>query len=282
MFRVCFGRITVPEHDHPVGIPTLCEYQPVPQGDLDVWAVLASLSLVGVAVGVSAWRGLGLERTIVWASLRAAVQLLIAGLVLSLAFDSQLLTWVWITAMVAYSAETVRQRAKGDYRIRNVGLLAIGGSTAVSLLVVFGLGVLDLTPVSLIVTAGITIGNTMPATVLAVTRTNEYLITGRGELEAMLALGFGRSQVAKVVGAIVARSALIPQIERTKVVGLIALPGAMTGLLLAGVDPLQAVLIQLVVMYLVLGSVTTSVLLVTLASARNLLTADLRVRGRDF
>jgi putative ABC transport system permease protein len=184
--------------------------------------------------------------------------------------------------MVGYSAEVVRQRAKGDYRIRNIGLLAIAGSTTVSLLVVFGLGVLDFTPVSLIVTAGITVGNTMPATVLAVTRTNEYLVTGRGELEGMLALGFGRTQVAKVVGAIVTRSALIPQLERTKVVGLIALPGAMTGLLLAGVDPIQAVLIQLVVMYLILGSVTLSVLLVTMASARNLLTTDLRVRERVF
>ncbi len=248
------------------------------QGDLDFWAILASLTLVGVAVGVSAWRGLGLERTIGWAAFRAAIQLLAAGFVLGLAFESNLLPWVWIGGMILYSAETVRRRAAGDYRVRNVGLLAVGGSTAVSLLVIFGLGVLDFTSVSLIVTAGITIGNTMPATVLAVTRTNEYLVTGRGELEGMLALGFSRPQVSKMVGAIVARSALIPQIERTKVVGLIALPGAMTGLLLAGVDPLQAVLIQLVVMYLVLGSVTTSVLLVTLASAGSLLTSDLRVR----
>lgn len=248
------------------------------QGPLDVWAILASLSLVGVAIAVSAWRQLGLERTIVWASVRAAIQLLAAGFVLSLVIDSAFLPWVWVGAMVVYSAETVRQRARGDHRIRNIGLLAIGGSTAVSLLVVFGLGVLDFTPVSLIVTAGITVGNTMPATVQAVMRTNEYLVTGRGELEGMLALGFGRTQVSKIVGAIVARSALIPQIERTKVVGLIALPGAMTGLLLAGVDPVEAVLIQLVVMYLILGSVTTSVLLVTLAGARSLLTDDLRVR----
>ena len=248
------------------------------QGDLDFWAILASLTLVGVAVGVSAWRGLDLERTIGWAALRAAIQLLAAGFVLGWAFESNLLPWVWIVGMILYSAEAVRRRAGGDYRVRNVGLLAMGGSTAVSLLVIFGLGVLDFTSVSLIVTAGITIGNTMPATVLAVTRTNEYLVTGRGELEGMLALGFSRPQVSKIVGAIVARSALIPQIERTKVVGLIALPGAMTGLLLAGVDPLQAVLIQLVVMYLVLGSVTTSVLLVTLASAGSLLTSDLRVR----
>ncbi len=279
MFPACFRPITVPDTAQ-IARPGFCEYRPVPQSDLDVWAVLASLSLVGAAIGVSAWRGLGLERTIGWAATRAAVQLLLAGFVLALAFDSQFLTWVWVLAMVTYSAEVVRQRSSGGHKIRAIALLAIGGSTGVSLLVVCGLGVLDFTPVGLIVTAGITIGNTMPATVLAVTRTNEYLVTGRGELEAMLALGFSRGQVAKVVGAIVARSALIPQIERTKVVGLIALPGAMTGLLLAGVEPLQAVLIQLVVMYLVLGSVTTSVLFVTMASAGSLMTADLRVRER--
>ena len=121
----------------------------------------------------------------------------------------------------------------------------------------------------------------MPATVLAVSRTNEHLVSGRGELEALLAIGMNRPQVSRMVGAMVARSALIPQIERTKVVGLIALPGAMTGLLLAGVEPIQAVLVQLVIMYLILGSVTTSVLLVTLASAGNLLTDDLRVRPQQ-
>ena len=51
-------------------------------------------------------------------------------------------------------------------------------------------------------------------------------------------------------------TALSTQIERTKVVGLIALPGVMTGLLLAGAKPLDAVLVQLIVMYMILGSVT--------------------------
>lgn len=250
----------------------------VMQSDLDIWAIVASLSLMGIAVAVSAWRRLGLERSILWAASRAAVQLLLAGYVLSLVFDSQFWPWVWIVGMVVYAAQTVRQRAGGSRRVFFTALLAIGGSTAVSLLLVFAFGILDFSPITLIVTAGITIGNTMPATVLAVSRSNEHLVSGRGELEGMLALGMNRSQVARMVGSMVARSALIPQIERTKVVGLIALPGAMTGLLLAGVEPLQAVLVQLVIMYLILGSVTTSVLLVTLSSAGNLLTSDLRVK----
>ena len=74
-----------------------------------------------------------------------------------------------------------------------------------------------------------------------------------------------------------ARTALIPQIERTKVVGLIALPGAMTGLLLAGVDPIDAVLIQAAVMFLVLGSVATTVSVVTWAVASNSLGDELAI-----
>ena len=60
-------------------------------------------------------------------------------------------------------------------------------------------------------------------------------------------------------------------------VGLIALPGAMTGLLLAGVEPVDAVLVQLVVMYAVLGSVVVAATTVILVMARNALTPDLRV-----
>ena len=74
-----------------------------------------------------------------------------------------------------------------------------------------------------------------------------------------------------------ARTASIPQTERTKVVGLIALPGAMTGLLLAGVDPIDAVLIQAAVMFLVLGSVATTVAVVTWAVGSNSLTEELVV-----
>ena len=76
-----------------------------------------------------------------------------------------------------------------------------------------------------------------------------------------------------------ARTALIPQIERTKVVGLIALPGAMTGLLLAGVEPLTAVLVQLAVMYLILGSVAIAVVVVVSSIAARTLTRDMRLEA---
>ena len=119
----------------------------------------------------------------------------------------------------------------------------------------FGFGVLPYEPVSaVVVIAGITIGNAVPSAVLAVDQAVGLCRDRIGEIEAALALGLSRRQVVRFVAPRAARSALIPQVERTKVVGLIALPGAMTGLLLAGVDPVDAVVIQILVMYLVLGT----------------------------
>jgi putative ABC transport system permease protein len=239
-----------------------------------------SLALILLAIGLSVWRGIGVERTIAWAAFRAAVQLLAVGVVLVWIFEAAIaaaLAWLWAAFMVAVAAETVQRRRPQVPKMRWVAAAAIAGSTGISLLIVFGLGVFEVAPVTIVVIAGITIGNTMPSTVLAVDRGTGYLAENAGQIEAMLALGFTGLQATRFLVAETARTALIPQIERTKVVGLIALPGAMTGLLLAGVDPVDAVLVQLVIMYLVLGSVAVAVLVVTSTIAARSLTPDLRL-----
>ncbi|MTA88294.1 MAG: hypothetical protein F2549_04665, partial [Actinobacteria bacterium] len=73
--------------------------------------------------------------------------------------------------------------------------------------------------------------------------------------------------------------ALVPQIESTKAVGLVFLPGAMTGLVLAGVDAVDAVTVQLAIMYLILGSVATSVTVIGLGLTRRVFTSDHRLRS---
>jgi putative ABC transport system permease protein len=73
------------------------------------------------------------------------------------------------------------------------------------------------------------------------------------------------------------RTAVTPQIEQTKIVGLIALPGTMTGLLLAGVPPREAVAVQLAVMFLILGSVAITTVIVGPGVGRRMITADQRL-----
>ena len=73
------------------------------------------------------------------------------------------------------------------------------------------------------------------------------------------------------------RAALTPQIETTKATGLVFLPGAMTGLILAGAAPLQAVLVQAVVMFLVLAATATTTVVIALGLIRRLFTPDHRL-----
>ena len=244
--------------------------------------VVISTSLVVAAVGLSLWKGLGTERSIVWASLRAAVQLLAVGVLFRLIFESNLaMAWagLWVMAMTVISAEIIERRTPDIPLVRPGAYLSLGGALGVSLGILFGFGVFEWEPVTLVVIAGITLGNTMPSAVLAVDTAARAFSENPGRIEGALALGMDRDQVSRLITPQAVRTALIPQIERTKVVGLIALPGAMTGLLLAGAEPIAAVMIQLVIMYLVLGSVAIAVVTVVTIIGMRAITADGRLEA---
>lgn len=244
------------------------------------WDAAASFVLVAIVIALSVWRQLGIEREVLWASLRAAAQLIAVGFLFTGIFASEFSMWwafLWVVGMVVVSSTVVTRRASEVPNLFATALLAMTTTTAVVLGVIFGLDILAFDAVEIVVVAGITIGNTMPSVVLGANRMLATMRENTGQFEALLALGCDRDQSTLHFEQTVIRSALIPQIERTKVVGLIALPGAMTGLLLAGVDPIDAVILQLAVMFLVLGAVATSVVLVTRVIAKRALTSDLRV-----
>ncbi len=228
--------------------------------------VVASLSLVFLALGLGVAFRLSVSKDIAIASARAAVQLLAVGFLLNYMLDSAGADWwaaLWVVVMTVIAIATVRKRA--GFKIKGLTVTtaaAVIFTAAISIAVTFGFGVLDYEPVSLIVIAGITIGNAVPSAVLAAKQSVASSRERIGEIEAALALGFDRRALLRFMAPRVASAALIPQIERTKVVGLIALPGAMTGLLLGGVDPVDAVVLQLLVMYLVLGSAAVCIIAV--------------------
>lgn len=249
-------------------------------GDIGWIEILASLSLVAVAIAVSLWKGLGSERSIIWAAFRAAIQLLAVGLLFGLIFESSTAmtwAWLWVVGMTIVSAEIVARRTRKIPRIRFYALASLAGSVGVTLLLLFGLGVFVLEPVTLVVIAGITLGNTLPAAVQAADTVTSEFIDHQERVEVLLALGFDKKGASRVVTSSAVRTALLPQIERTKVIGLIALPGTMTGMLLAGSEPVTAVLVQLVITYLVLGSVGVASSVVVTAVASRGFTKDLRL-----
>jgi putative ABC transport system permease protein len=245
------------------------------------WSGLAiSLVLVGIAIALSMWRGLGLERSIAWATVRALVQLIAVGLALQVLLEPETsLGWsvLWVVGMIAFAAETVRRRAREVPQVFPLALAAFGASAILVLGILFGFGIFELDARTLIPLAGLMIGNSMTATILVARRLVEEMRDKRAEVEARLALGQTSSDAAAPYVRNALRTALVPQIETTKAVGLIFLPGAMTGLILAGVDPLEAVQVQAAVMFVVLASAATTTAVVALGVRRRLFTADHRL-----
>jgi putative ABC transport system permease protein len=124
------------------------------------------------------------------------------------------------------------------------------------------------------------IGNSLAATVLV---SRQLLIAAdeqRDLIEGRLALGLSASDAYKPHLRQALRTALVPQIETTKAVGIVFLPGAMVGLILAGVAPTDAVKVQISVMYLVLGSVATTTAVMSLGISRELFTPAQQLRRR--
>lgn len=251
------------------------------QGAIGWGGLLASLTLVAVAVGLSAWRRLGLERTMLWACARALGQLLLVGYALAALLDEDApvaAAWAWVVGMVLFAAITVRRRAPEVPDALRLALLATGASAVLSLGVVFGAGIYEPTPRAIIPIAGMMVGNSISGTVTACRRVIGELADHRDEVEARLALGQPSSEAGRPYLRAALRVALTGQIESTKAVGLVFLPGAMTGLILAGADPVEAVLVQAAVMFLILGCVATNATVVGLGLSRRLFTPDHRLR----
>jgi putative ABC transport system permease protein len=248
--------------------------------DIGFAGLAASLVLVVVAVVLSMTRDLRLERTLVWAATRALVQLLTVGFALQIVLDPDspiALAWLWVALMIVTAAVTVRQRASHVPGMFGLAMVATSCSMGVSLGVMFGLGIFPIEGIAIVPVAGMLGGNSIAATVSAARRIVAELADNRDEVEARLALGQPWGDASRPYVRSALRVAMTGSIESTKVVGLVSLPGTMTGLILAGVDPLDAVLVQAAVMYLILGSAAVNVVVISLGLTRRLFTPDHRL-----
>ena len=248
--------------------------------DIGIAGLAASLVLVVIAVGLSGWQRLGLERSMTGAVLRALVQLLVVGAALELVLDPGrplLLSWLWVAAITVFAAATIGRRAPELPGVFPIALAANILTLGVALAVVYGLGIFPLEARTLVPVAGMTVGNAMKAGVVGAQRLVTEFADKRPEIEARLALGLSDRDASRPTMRSVLRTAITPQIETTRALGLVFIPGALTGLILAGVDPRDAVLVQLALVYLILGAVVTIVTVIVFGGARRLFTSDQRL-----
>jgi putative ABC transport system permease protein len=249
-------------------------------GHITVVGLACSGILIALAVAISWWRRLALEGMIGWAAVRAVVQLTIIGFALKLVVDPDrplIWSWLWVVVMLVFAGTTARRRAREVPGVAALTMTAYALALVVTFAVLFGLRVFDLNGRTVVPLAGMIVGNSIGATVLVGRRITDEFRDKRPEIEARLALGLTGHEAARPYLRNAVRTALIPQVETTKAVGIVFLPGAMVGLILAGADPLAAVRVQVAVMYLILGSVAVTTTVVALGLQQRLVTADHRL-----
>jgi putative ABC transport system permease protein len=241
---------------------------------VSIGEVAASITLVAIAAAVSFWRRAQLESDLAVAVIRSFVQLTAVGYVIQAIFDSDSLWLValLVAVMVGFGSLTARSRARAVPGSLKPIAIALSTSAVVTIGLVLALGVFDPRPLYLVPVSGMVIGNAMTAAAVSLNRLADEVRGSALTIEATLALGATAWEASRDLVTRSLRSGMIPLIDSTKTTGVVFFPGTMVGMLLAGARPLDAVRLQLILLWTLLGSVALSSVLATSLGYRGFFT----------
>ncbi len=252
--------------------------------DLSYLDLAVVYGLVLLVIGLARLRGIGQEKDMLIASLRMVVQLLALGYVLHLVFalESAAPVLLILVVMAAFSVQAVAARVKARmpnfYRVVGIAIfVGCGGATFFFCSLVIGLNPWY-DPRYLIPLAGMIIGNSMTGASLAAERLAAEMKERRDEIETLLCLGASARQAAAEAVRNAYRAALIPSINAMAAMGIVFIPGMMTGQILSGTDPIIAVKYQIAIMCVITGSVAVTSLVILVLGYRGYFTLAQQLR----
>lgn len=236
--------------------------------DLSMWDLVTVYSLLLMSIGLAHLLKAGQGKEIFWSGLRMFVQLLMVGYVLHLVFalKSALAVLLILVVMGGFAVQTIGARVQTKmpnfYRVVGTAILfGCGGMTFFFCTLVIGLDPWY-DPRYLIPLAGMVIGNSMTGASLAAERLSSEFRERREEIETALSLGGTVQLAAQSAVSSAFRAALIPSVNAMAAMGLVFLPGMMTGQILSGTEPLIAVKYQIAIMCVITGSVALTTFLI--------------------
>ncbi len=236
--------------------------------------------LVLIAGGISSFLRLGLLGALVWGTVRTFVQLTLVGYALVYIFRSNnfWLVVAVITLMCYVAAKTAVKRTPNvpDYPTV-LAFLSLLASTYLAGSIVT---VLIISPdpwysARIVVPIfGMILGNTMNGIALSLDRLYSEVRSRAAEIEARLTFGATPWEAVRSTVREAVRAGMTPTINSLMVVGLVSLPGMMTGQILGGADPRDAVRYQIVVMLMITAAVATGCLILVGLSYQKLFNRD--------
>lgn len=242
--------------------------------ELNFLQMLWGVGLMALAISLSGWQRLGLGWTLAIATVRTILQLLAVGYFLAIVFTwrNPLAVLAVILVMLTIAAITARNRI--SKKLPQL-LPLVWGSLLVSTALTLGytnFAILRPTtwydPQYVIPLAGIILGNAMNAASIAGDRLLSSLHNSRTEIETYLSLGATPDQAIAHHRREAIKAGLIPTVNAMMVVGIVTLPGIITGQLLSGVDPLNAALYQMLIMFLLAFSTLLTGICITYGLSR--------------
>lgn len=225
-----------------------------------------SLTLIFVLIPLllSKTLKLGLEKDTLIATIRSIIQLLAVGYILKFVFDAQSYIYIFLMIALMILVATFNARKKGK------GIKGITWKIALTLLtvecvtqgVLLGFDIVPSTAQYIIPISGMMIGNSMVLSVLFLNRFTSEIASHQNEIELILSLGGTPKQAIhrQLMHAI--KASMIPTIESQKTIGLVQLPGMMSGQIIGGADPIQAVQFQLLIIFALLTAATLSSIMI--------------------
>ncbi len=222
-----------------------------------------SMVLVLIAILVSYREKLALEKDILWSICRAIVQLIIVGYVLKYIFNVNhaVLTLLMVLFICFNAAWNAKKRSKYIDKAFVSSFIAITTGAGLTLAVLVFSGSIAFVPMQVIPIAGMVAGNAMVAVGLCYNNMGQRFSSEQQQIQEKLSLGATPKMASARLIRDSIRASLIPTVDSAKTVGPVSLPGMMSGLIFAGIDPVKAIKYQIMVTFMLLSTASLSTII---------------------
>lgn len=227
------------------------------------------------------WRQqLQLEKDVIVATVRAGVQLIIVGFILQFVFDQNRLIWVlaFLFVMVTVAARNAAARGGEMKGLFGPVFFTIAVTEVITVGLMLLLGIVQYAPETVIPISGMIVGNSMIVSGLYIHHMKQKVAEAIPEIEVLLSLGATKKQAIHRVRQQAVKASMIPSIDSMKTMGLVQLPGMMTGMIIAGASPIEAVKYQILIVFAINGAAALTSIMLSMLTYSLWFTKDLRVK----
>lgn len=228
-------------------------------------SLIIASALIAIPIFISYKEDLKLEKEIIISMIRAIIQLILVGYILEYVFNlkNSAFTIIILLIMTFIAALNTKKRGKEIKNVVFVSFISLIVGSSITLTILVLSGAIKFVPNQIIPVAGMVVSNSMVAIGLSYRNLSNGFKTRLNEVEVKLSLGSDIYSASKEIIRDSVKTSMLPSIDSAKTLGIVSLPGMMTGLILGGTSPLIAIKFQIMVTFMILASTSISSIMAT-------------------